>query len=154
MKHALGPERPQQPWRCPGEQRTVRVELGQMFFSATTTSCDVHFVFADLRQGQLILKYNEHAMRARVAREKLDEDVNPIDHHSIILASTEAAVKILTDNLSTPFLLFLDEFMTSAGHKESSAFQSNMKLINLMLTRPTPQVVLSSATSMPWGSKP
>ena len=135
-------------YACPGEQRTVRVELGQMFFSATTTSCDVHFVFADLRQGQLILKYNEHAMRARVAREKFDEDVNPIDHHSIILASTEAAVRILADNPSNPFLLFLDEFMTSAGHKESPAFQSNMKLINLMLTRPTPQVVLSSATSM------
>jgi len=118
-------------YACPGEQRTVRLwSLGRCSaLGATTTSCDVHFVFADLRQGQLILKYNEHAMRARVAREKLDEDVNPIDHHSIILASTEAAVKILTDNPSTPFLLFLDEFMTSAGHKESPAFQSNMKLI-------------------------
>lgn len=127
-------------YACPSEQRAVRIELGQMFYSATTTTSNVHFVFADLRCGELILKYNEHAIGLR-------SQEDPIDSHSIILASSEAALKILTENPGTSFLLFLDEFMTGAGHN-SQAFQSNMELIKVMLARPTPQIILSSATSM------
>ena len=133
-------------YACPSEQRAVRIELGQMFFSATTTTSNVHFVFADMRRGELILKYNEHAMRS--GRQVRQEQVNPIDSHSIILASSEAAIKILTENSGIPFLLFLDEFMTAAGHKDSAAFQHNMDLIKVMISRPNPQVILSSATSM------
>ena len=130
-------------YACPSEQRAVRIELGQMFYSATTTTSNVHFIFADVRRGELILKYNEHAMRSG-----RQEEVNPIDSHSIILASSEAAIKILTQNSGTPFLLFLDEFMTAAGHKKSAAFQCSMELIKVIMSRPNPQVILSSATSM------
>lgn len=134
-------------YACPSEQQTVRLELAQMFYSATATSSDVHFVFADLVQGHLVMKYSEHAMRS-LTRNKDAEVANPIDCHSIILASSDAAARILLENQNTPFLLFLDEFMTSAGCRESIPFQSNMRLISVMLQRSMPQVILSSAMSM------
>lgn len=66
-----------------------------------------------------------------------------IDHHGIIVATTDAAVHILKDT-SSQFVVFFDEFMTASGNKNSPTFAQNMELLRLLLQTHTP-VILSSA---------
>ena len=49
-----------------------------------------------------------------------------IDHHGIIVATTDAAVHILKDT-SSQFVVFFDEFMTASGNKNSPTFAQNME---------------------------